>query len=101
MRVRTLLVVLAVCSSASVTAGPPSAGPEWFLAHRAALVAKLPKDAVVVLRGPAEPPQEVGDAYRADSSFWYLTGLPEPDAVAVLRPSAPEGRRYTLFVRPS
>ena len=35
---------------------------------------------------PAEPPVEVGDAYRADSNFWYLTGFPEPDAIAVLRP---------------
>jgi len=91
MRVRTLVVVLAVSSSALATAGPPAPGPEWFSAHRAALAAKLPPGAVVVLRGPAEPPQEVGDSYRADSSFWYLTGFPEPDAIAVLRPGAPEG----------
>ena len=37
MRVPTLLVVLAVSSSALVTAGPPAPGPEWFAAHRAAL----------------------------------------------------------------
>jgi Xaa-Pro aminopeptidase len=101
MRIRTLLAVFVVCSSSLAVAGPAAPGPEWFLAHRSALLAMLPKDAVVVLRGPAEPPQEVGDAYRADSSFWYLTGFPEPDAVAVFRPSAPEGKRYLLFVRPN
>jgi Xaa-Pro aminopeptidase len=100
MRVPTLLVALAVCSSALATAGPPAPGPEWFAAHRAALAARLPKDAVVVLRGPAEPEAEVSDPYRPDSNFWYLTGFAEPDAVAVLRPSAGEGPRYLLFVRP-
>ncbi|MGZ5429734.1 MAG: aminopeptidase P family protein, partial [Thermoanaerobaculia bacterium] len=90
----------AVFSSAAVLAGPPVPGPEWFLAHRAALAAKLPPGAVVVLRGPAEPEAEVADAYRPDSSFWYLTGFPEADAVAVFRPSAAEGKRYVLFVRP-
>jgi Xaa-Pro aminopeptidase len=100
MRVRTLLVALAACSSALAAAGPPAPGPDWFAAHRAALAAKLPKDAVVVLRGPAEPEAEVGDAYRPDSNFWYLTGFAEPDAVVVLRPSAPEGKRYVLFVKP-
>jgi Xaa-Pro aminopeptidase len=101
MRIRTVLAVLAVCSPLIALGGPPAPGAEWFAAHRAALAAKLPPDSVVVLRGPVEPPQEVGDSYRADSSFWYLTGFPEADAVAVLRPSAPEGKRYVLFVRPN
>ncbi|MEO8586925.1 MAG: aminopeptidase P family protein [Acidobacteriota bacterium] len=100
MRVPTLLVVLAVSSSALAAAGPPAPGPDWFAAHRAALAAKLPPGAVVVLRGPAEPEAEVGDGYRPDSSFWYLTGFAEPDAVAVLRPSAAAGKRYVLFVKP-
>jgi Xaa-Pro aminopeptidase len=99
MRLATLVAALFV--SSSILAGPPAPGPEWFAAHRSALLASLPKDAVVVLRGPAEPPQEVGDATRADSNFWYLTGFPEPDAIAVLRPSASEGKRYLLFVRPN
>ena len=103
MRIRELASVAAivVISSTCALAGPPAPGPEWFAAHRAALALRLPKDAVVVLRAPAEPPVEVSDAYRADSSFWYLTGFAEPDSIAVLRPSAPEGKRYLLFVRPN
>jgi Xaa-Pro aminopeptidase len=100
MRFPTLLVALAACSSAYAAAGPPTPGQDWFAAHRAALAAKLPPDAVVVLRAPAESDANLLDAYRPDSSFWYLTGLSEPDAIAVFRPGAAEGKRYTLFVKP-
>src|SRR6202011_1328685 len=37
--------------------------------------------------------------YRQDSDFYYLTGLEEPDAVAVFRPNPADGKRYILFVR--
>jgi Xaa-Pro aminopeptidase len=99
MRIPTYVVFLAACSSALAAAGPPAPGPDWFASHRAALAAKLPPDAVVVLRAP-EPPGNHLDAYRPNSNFWYLTGFSEPDAVAVLRPGAAEGKRYTLFVKP-
>lgn len=36
--------------------------------------------------------------FRQDSTFHYITGFPEPDAVAVLRPGS--DRPYVLFVRP-
>ena len=36
--------------------------------------------------------------FRQDSDFWYLTGFPEPDAVAVIEPSSKTP--YTLYVRP-
>ncbi|MFN6962704.1 MAG: Xaa-Pro aminopeptidase [Pyrinomonadaceae bacterium] len=37
--------------------------------------------------------------FRQDSDFWYLTGFPEPDAVAVIDPSNKRAP-YTLYVRP-
>ena len=37
--------------------------------------------------------------FRQDSDFWYLTGFPEPDAVAVIDP-ANKRSPYTLYVRP-
>ncbi|MBT8203519.1 MAG: aminopeptidase P N-terminal domain-containing protein [Acidimicrobiia bacterium] len=37
--------------------------------------------------------------FRQDSDFYFLTGFPEPDAVAVLNPSHPT-EQYVLFVRP-
>lgn len=36
--------------------------------------------------------------YRPDSDFFYLTGFPEPEAVAVLVPGRPQGE-YLLFCR--
>lgn len=36
--------------------------------------------------------------YRADSDFYYLTGFPEPEAVAVLSPGRKQGE-YLLFCR--
>ena len=36
--------------------------------------------------------------FRQDSDFWYLTGFPEPDAVAVIIKGAKN--QFTLFVRP-
>lgn len=37
--------------------------------------------------------------YRADSSFYYLTGFAEPDAVAVLETDAQGEYQYSLFCR--
>lgn len=37
--------------------------------------------------------------YRPDSTFWYLTGFKEPDAVAVLCPDHAD-HRFVLFVNP-
>src|SRR3954451_21859069 len=36
--------------------------------------------------------------FRQDSDFMYLTGFPEPDAIAVIVPRSKNP--YTLFVRP-
>ncbi len=42
---------------------------------------------------------DVAHDFRQDSHFFYLTGFPEPDAVAVITPGHSDGD-YTLFVRP-
>ena len=36
--------------------------------------------------------------FRQDSDFWYLTGFPEPDAVAIIDPASKTP--FTLYVRP-
>ena len=41
---------------------------------------------------------DVDYEFRQPSTFYYLTGFEEPDAVAVLRPGHPQP--YVLFVRP-
>lgn len=42
---------------------------------------------------------DVHHPFRQDTAFWYLTGFPEPEAVAVIAPGHDDGD-YTLFVRP-
>jgi len=37
--------------------------------------------------------------FRQDSDFWYLTGFPEPDAIAVIDPQNKKSP-FTLYVRP-
>src|SRR5580698_1619279 len=58
------------------------------------------KDAIAIL--PAAPVRhrngDIEYAYRQDSHFYYLSGFPEPDAVAVLLPGRPQAE-YLLFVR--
>lgn len=36
--------------------------------------------------------------FHQDPDFWYLTGFPEPDAIAVIHPSSK--KPFTLYVRP-
>ncbi len=58
------------------------------------------KEAIAIL--PAAPVRhrnsDVEYAYRQDSDFCYLTGFPEPEAVAVLIPGRTHAE-YVLFVR--
>lgn len=58
------------------------------------------RGAIAIL--PAAPVRlrnrDVDYAYRQDSDFQYLTGFPEPDAVAVLTPGREQGE-YILFCR--
>jgi Xaa-Pro aminopeptidase len=42
--------------------------------------------------------RDVEYPYRQDSDFWYLTGFPEPEALAVVVPGRPEGE-FVLFCR--
>ncbi len=42
--------------------------------------------------------RDVEYPYRPDSDFYYLTGFPEPEAVAVFIPNRPQGE-YVLFCR--
>ena len=72
-----------------------------FAARRRRLMNQLGKGAAAVLVAGRETLRngDVDYPFRQDSTFYYLTGFEEPDAVAVLRPGHPEP--YVLFVRPA
>ena len=73
--------------------------PQEFRSRRRRLMDSLTGGAIVIAAGHDSPRNnDVDHHYRQESSFWYLTGFDEPDAVAVLRPGS--RTPYSLFVRP-
>ena len=71
-----------------------------FVRRRRQFMRMIGKQAIAIL--PAAPIRrrngEIEHAYRQDSHFYYLTGFPEPDAVAVFLPGRVPAE-YLLFVR--
>ncbi len=71
-----------------------------FARRRRQFMRIIGKDAIAIL--PAAPVRhrngDIEYAYRQDSHFYYLSGFPEPDAVAVLVPGRAQAE-YLLFVR--
>ena len=71
-----------------------------FITRRKHLMEMMGENTVAIL--PAAPMRirnrDVEYAYRPDSDFYYLTGFPEPEAVAVLIPGREHGE-YILFCR--
>jgi len=104
--IRKLLLSVAMLSGAG--SGPAFAADESVASQAAALAARhrekviagLPAGAVAVFRSAPPANVEVDDVYRQDSDLYYVTGFPEPDAVAVFAPGSAAGNRYSLFVAP-
>ena len=71
-----------------------------FLRRRKQLMSMVGADGIAIL--PAAPvrmlTRDVEHRYRQDSDFYYLTGFPEPEAVAVLVPGRDSGE-FLLFCR--
>lgn len=70
-------------------------------ARRKALLGRIgPRDVVIVpAASEVTRSRDTHFPFRQDSDFAYLTGFPEPEAIAVLAPGRKEGA-YVLFVRP-
>lgn len=93
--VSALVLSLAALGAAAAPNITPDA--QLYEARRAKLLAGLPKGALAII---SSAPEAGGDApYRTHNNFWYLTGMPESGAVAVLNANAPAGKRYTLYSR--
>jgi Xaa-Pro aminopeptidase len=74
--------------------------PETFRNRRALVFEALGSDAMVLPAASIQfASRDTERRFRPDSELFYLTGLVEPDAVAVLRGHAQE-ERFVLFVRP-
>ncbi len=99
-----LLVALLLSAVPALAADYPplSPDPAAFKARRERFMAQLPPKSVAILRSAPmrTMTNDVEYVYRQDSDFYYLTGIDEDDVTAVLRPDAPDGKRYILFLRP-
>jgi len=73
-----------------------------FVRRRRRLMQQMGDGGIAIL--PAAPERQrnrdVNHPYRQDSDFHYLTGFPEPEAVAVLLPGRARGE-YLIFCRES
>lgn len=71
-----------------------------FVRRRRQLMRMMGEDSIAIL--PAAPVvkrnRDVEYRYRPDSDFYYITGFPEPEAVAVLIPGRSHAE-YVLFCR--
>ena len=70
-----------------------------FAHRRARLLEQMGDDAIAIIATRAEMyrNRDADYKFRADSSFYYLTGFAEPEAVAVLQTGSDQP--YTLFCR--
>ncbi|MEZ5429312.1 MAG: aminopeptidase P N-terminal domain-containing protein [Pyrinomonadaceae bacterium] len=62
---------------------------------------KIGKDSIAIIPAAHEQTRSYDTEFKfhQDPDFNYLTGFPEPDAIAVIDPAAKKNK-YTLFVRP-
>ena len=65
-------------------------------------IEQIGKNAVAIIPAAHEVTKSYDTEFKfhQDPDFYYLTGFPEPDAIAVINPSSKKNP-YTLFVRPS
>ena len=102
---KSILVAFLCLSAATVLSldfPPLVADKSAFKARRERFLARLAPGSVAIFH--SAPMRLMSNdteyLYRQDSTFYYLTGIEEPDTTAVLRPGAPDGKIYVLFVRP-
>ncbi len=99
-----LAAALLLCAAPLVALDYPPLTPDpaAFKARREKFMALLPPKSIAILRSAPmrKMTNDVEYIYRQDSDFYYLTNIAEDDVTAVLRPDAPDGKRYVLFLRP-
>ena len=66
-----------------------------------AFIEKIGKDAIAIIPAAHEQTRSYDTEFkfRQDNDFLYLTGFPEPDAIAVIAPGKKKNP-FTMFVRP-
>lgn len=80
---------------------PTPAQRQEHAARRAELMRRIGRNAVAIVPAAHEAvrARDTHYRFRQNSDFTYLTGFPEPEAIAVLIPGRGDGE-FVLFVRP-
>ncbi|MEA1902816.1 MAG: aminopeptidase P N-terminal domain-containing protein [Actinomycetota bacterium] len=73
--------------------------PDRYSEHRSRLAEIVGPDGLAIIPAAHEEVRnhDVVHEFRQDTAFWYLTGFPEPEAVAVIAPGHDDGD-FQLFV---
>ncbi|MEI6246821.1 MAG: aminopeptidase P N-terminal domain-containing protein, partial [Acidobacteriota bacterium] len=95
----TSVVMAGVAAATVLLAQPVFRGteifpPEEFAARRATVMAQI-GDGVAIMLGTTEPPGEM--PFRQNNQFFYLTGVTEPRAYAIIDGRA---KTTTVFLQP-
>src|SRR5262249_37075126 len=89
-----LLALAAAPLAQPVFTGPEVFPPEEFAARRAKLMAQI-GDGVAILQGTTERPGE--QALRQNNQLFYLVGVVEPRAIAVIDGKT---KKTTVYLQP-
>ncbi|OQS07107.1 trifunctional enzyme subunit beta, mitochondrial precursor [Thraustotheca clavata] len=73
-----------------------------FQARRARAFDLMPTDSLLILNAAEEKysAHDIPYDFRQDSQFLYLTGLEEPEAIAILKKDGSNATSFIMFVRP-
>ena len=72
---------------------------QQFKSRRTSLMSQIPEGAIIIGASHNSPRNnDVDYEFTQNSTFWYLTGIAEPDAVLVLRPHHED--QCVIFVNP-
>ncbi|EQC38679.1 hypothetical protein SDRG_04375 [Saprolegnia diclina VS20] len=80
----------------------PGISASEFQARRQRAFELMPRDSILILNAAEEKymAHDIPYDFRQDSHFLYLTGLEEPEAIAVLKKDAADATSFVMFVRP-
>lgn len=91
MRITFTILQIVIASLYAFAVQPET---DFFKSRRDRLMPQLGEG--VLILSTAKDQDVNRNEYRPENYFWYLTGYPEPDAVAVFDPTARQ--KYTLFI---
>jgi Xaa-Pro aminopeptidase len=101
-RLAVLALFLAAAALTALDYPVMTPNPEAYKARREKFMSQMAPNSIAILRSAPmrTMSNDVKYLYRQNSDFYYLTGIVDEEVTVVLRPNAPDGKKYIAFVRP-